>query len=53
MPGKLAVSLAFTLILTLLTNAFAGTEKVLYSFTGGADGANPVAGVILDSAGNL
>jgi uncharacterized repeat protein (TIGR03803 family) len=31
----------------------AGKETVLYSFTGGADGANPVAGVIRDSAGNL
>ena len=31
----------------------AGTETVLYSFTGGADGGNPTAGVIRDSAGNL
>jgi uncharacterized repeat protein (TIGR03803 family) len=31
----------------------AGTETVLYSFTGGADGANPRAGLIRDSAGNL
>jgi uncharacterized repeat protein (TIGR03803 family) len=30
-----------------------GHETVLYSFTGGADGAYPVAGVIRDSAGNL
>jgi uncharacterized repeat protein (TIGR03803 family) len=30
-----------------------GTETVLYSFTGGADGAMPSTGVILDSAGNL
>jgi uncharacterized repeat protein (TIGR03803 family) len=29
------------------------TESVLYSFTGGADGANPTAGVIFDAAGNL
>jgi len=28
-------------------------ETVLYSFTGGADGANPFAGVIRDSSGNL
>jgi uncharacterized repeat protein (TIGR03803 family) len=30
-----------------------GTESVLYSFTGGADGANPAASVMRDSAGNL
>src|ERR1017187_6097776 len=31
----------------------AGQETVLYSFTGGADGGYPHAGVIRDSAGNL
>src|SRR5580658_1734922 len=30
-----------------------GEETVLYSFTGGADGANPYGGVIRDSSGNL
>src|ERR1035441_4343728 len=30
-----------------------GRQTVLYSFTGGADGANPNAGVIRDPAGNL
>jgi uncharacterized repeat protein (TIGR03803 family) len=30
-----------------------GHETALYSFTGGADGGNPYAGVIRDSAGNL
>jgi len=30
-----------------------GTETVLYSFTGGADGAIPSAGLITDSTGNL
>jgi uncharacterized repeat protein (TIGR03803 family) len=30
-----------------------GHETVLHSFTGGADGREPYAGVILDSAGNL
>ena len=29
------------------------TEKVLYSFAGGSDGANPVAGLIADAPGNL
>ncbi|MGH6878073.1 MAG: choice-of-anchor tandem repeat GloVer-containing protein [Rhizomicrobium sp.] len=30
-----------------------GTETVLYPFTGAADGAYPLAGLIADSAGNL
>jgi hypothetical protein len=29
------------------------TERVLYRFTGGSDGANPVAGLIADASGNL
>jgi uncharacterized repeat protein (TIGR03803 family) len=31
----------------------AGRETVLYSFTGGTDGANPTAGLTRDAAGNL
>jgi len=30
-----------------------GTETVLYRFTGGKDGGNPYAGLIMDKAGNL
>jgi uncharacterized repeat protein (TIGR03803 family) len=30
-----------------------GNQTILYSFTGGADGADPCAGVIRDTAGNL
>ncbi len=30
-----------------------GEETVLHSFTGGGDGANPSAGLVLDAAGNL
>jgi uncharacterized repeat protein (TIGR03803 family) len=30
-----------------------GNETVLYEFSGGSDGANPAAGLIRDSAGNL
>jgi uncharacterized repeat protein (TIGR03803 family) len=35
------------------TPTFAQSFSVLYSFTGGADGANPSEGLVLDSAGNL
>ena len=35
------------------TNGGAWTETVLYSFSGGDDGANPQAGVTMDPAGNL
>jgi uncharacterized repeat protein (TIGR03803 family) len=31
----------------------AGTETILYNFTGGADGGNPVTGLSRDSDGNL
>jgi uncharacterized repeat protein (TIGR03803 family) len=31
----------------------AGIETVLYSFSGGVDGATPLAGVVRDAAGNL
>lgn len=30
-----------------------GTETVLYSFTGGSDGANPESTLVMDKAGNL
>jgi len=30
-----------------------GNETVLYSFTGGADGASPQAGLVMDAKGNL
>jgi uncharacterized repeat protein (TIGR03803 family) len=29
------------------------TKKVIYTFTGGADGGNPAAGLVMDKAGNL
>jgi hypothetical protein len=31
----------------------AGTETVLWTFTGGADGAPPTRGLVRDSKGNL
>ena len=50
-----------SLFLVLVAMAFALTpkaqaassEKVLYSFTNGADGGDPVAGLVFDGAGNL
>jgi uncharacterized repeat protein (TIGR03803 family) len=36
----------------LASTAWAGTEKVIYSFTGGSDGANPATNLTFDSAGN-
>ena len=38
---------------TVFSVSSTGTETVLYSFAGGADGANPFSGLIRDSAGNL
>jgi len=38
---------------TVFKLALDGSETVLYSFTGGSDGANPNAGLIRDASGNL
>jgi uncharacterized repeat protein (TIGR03803 family) len=38
---------------TVYTISPSGQETVLYTFTGGADGATPEGGVVLDAAGNL
>jgi len=38
---------------TIFKLAATGAETILYTFTGGADGGYPEAGVIRDSAGNL
>ncbi len=37
----------------LSPNGGGWTEQVIYSFTGGNDGSNPVGGLIMDGAGNL
>jgi uncharacterized repeat protein (TIGR03803 family) len=50
------VDAAMVLIVTLgltLVSAQAQTFTVLHSFSGGEDGANPLAGVNIDRAGNL
>jgi uncharacterized repeat protein (TIGR03803 family) len=53
---KTALSLAITIgfVLMAVSGAWAAaTEQVLYSFTDGSDGGNPMAGLIFDAAGNL
>jgi uncharacterized repeat protein (TIGR03803 family) len=46
-------ALIFVCSCTVATPTFAQTFSLLYSFTGGADGASPSEGLVLDSAGNL
>jgi uncharacterized repeat protein (TIGR03803 family) len=48
-PG-LNFALGFGVVFKLDTS---GHETVLYSFTGGADGGNPLAGLTQDASGNL
>jgi uncharacterized repeat protein (TIGR03803 family) len=52
-----SIALAFAVLLVPaimpITAAQAQTYKVLYTFTGTADGGNPTAGLIQDKAGNL
>jgi uncharacterized repeat protein (TIGR03803 family) len=52
---NIALALAIMLVPTVVASrpAQAQTFTVLYSFTGGADGGSPYAGLIRDSAGNL
>src|SRR5689334_11091191 len=47
-----AVTLAMALVLAPGAWAASG-YKVLYTFTGGTDGSQPFAGLILDASGNL
>ena len=48
-----AISLALMMGYGMAQMADAQTYSVLHNFNGGGDGANPLAGVTLDSAGNL
>ncbi len=49
----MALTFVFALATSLTQPAQAQTYTVLYTFTGGADGGYPYAGVIFDEAGNL
>ena len=47
------IALALTMVLLTAVTAKAQTFSVLYSFTGGTDGAYPAATLVLDRAGTL
>ncbi len=51
--AALAIAIVFALTVMLAQSAQAQTFKVLYNFTGGADGASPQAGLTMDAEGNL
>lgn len=49
-----AVPLVVLVICIITSHAIAQyTETILYTFTGGNDGANPFSGLLSDSLGNL
>jgi uncharacterized repeat protein (TIGR03803 family) len=49
----LAMAIVFAPTVVLTQSAQAQTFKVIHTFTGGADGAQPEGGLTLDQAGNL
>jgi uncharacterized repeat protein (TIGR03803 family) len=49
----LAVALLTLGMFSAVSLAYSQTFKVLYSFTGGADGGEPFAGLVFDAAGNI
>ncbi len=51
--AALALAILLALIIVATPAASAQTYKVLYNFTGGADGANQTAGLTIDGSGNL
>ena len=58
-PKALSSTLGHVIVATAVALAFviptlaSTTETVLHSFAGGNDGANPIAGLVIDKAGNL
>ena len=51
--NKFGCGLALALLIPVGGAHAKSTETVLYSFTGGADGGNPFAGLIKDASGNF
>jgi uncharacterized repeat protein (TIGR03803 family) len=53
MNRRLHIVFVVAVSLILASGLSAQTEQTLYSFTGAADGANPLSSLVMDSAGNL
>jgi uncharacterized repeat protein (TIGR03803 family) len=53
MNRRLHFAFVVAVSLILASGLSAQTEQTLYSFTGAADGANPLSSLVMDSAGNL
>jgi uncharacterized repeat protein (TIGR03803 family) len=51
--GLRAALAIFTVTLFVTSTRAASWERVLYSFGNGTDGSNPVAGLVMDTRGNL
>ena len=51
--GALFLAVVWVRLASPPTVAAAGSGKIIYSFAGGADGANPYSDLLLDAAGNL
>lgn len=51
--GNSSAGYSYGAVFELASNGGGYTESVLYRFTDGSDGANPFAGLIMDSSGNL
>jgi len=51
--GGVCGTLGCGIVFELVKTGVSYTEKVLYAFTGGTDGANPYSGLVRDTGGNL
>lgn len=51
--AAIRATVIMAVIFLLITGAWAQTATILYSFTGGKDGANPKSQLVLDKTGNL
>ena len=53
MQSRAAVAVGILVVLIALATAHAQTFEVVHSFTGGADGGDPIGGLLIDVAGTI